>query len=63
MQTASIPIDGDDTLGDAGVGTETAEELKQRMQKEEELRVEHEKNLAEEEAAIQKEIEQEIQGV
>lgn len=33
------------------------------MQKEEELRVEHEKNLAEEEAAIQREIEQEIQGV
>ncbi|TIC20315.1 WD40 repeat-like protein [Wallemia mellicola] len=60
VQTASIPIDGDDTLGDAGVGTETAEELKQRMQKEDELRVEHEKNLAEEEAAIQKEIEQEI---
>lgn len=61
VQTASIPIDGDDTLGDAGVGTETAEDLKQRMQKEEELRVEHEKNLAEEEAAIQREIEQEIQ--
>ena len=62
MQTADIPVDEEDTPGESGVGTETAAELRQRMRREEELRVENERRLAEEEAAIQREIEQEIQG-
>ncbi|TIA87734.1 hypothetical protein E3P99_03020 [Wallemia hederae] len=63
VQTADIPVDEEDRLGESGVGTETAAELRQRMRREEELRVENERRLAEEEAAIQREIEQEIQDI
>ncbi|EOR04762.1 Cytoplasmic dynein 1 intermediate chain 1 [Wallemia ichthyophaga EXF-994] len=60
VQTAFIPDDEHETLVDSAVGTETADELRQRMHKEEHLRVENERKLAEEEAAIQREIDQEI---